>query len=87
MPICMASTALVVMILSPPAEQGRNNAALQVGEALGNSLLVGLAGTVYAWFAATSLPAAYGLLLVTMTAFSLIGVMSAARVTPVRDRG
>lgn len=87
MGMCMASTALVVMILSPPAEQGRNNAALQVGEALGNSLLVGLAGTVYAWFAATSLPVAYGLLLVTMTAFSLLGVMSAARVTPVRDRG
>ena len=43
-----ASTSIAVMQLSSPRELGRNTSALQVGEMLGNALLVGLAGTVFA---------------------------------------
>ncbi len=85
MGMCMASTALVVMLRSTAAAQGRNNAALQVGEALGNSLLVGLAGTLYAWLAATTLTGAFGWLLLAMTAFAVVGAAAAAYVGPVRD--
>ncbi len=75
-----AATALIVMTRSTPLEQGRNNAALQVGEALGNSLLVGLAGTVYAWVAPLSLSGAFGWLLAAMTAVAMLAVIAASRV-------
>ncbi|WP_169337838.1 MFS transporter [Propionicicella superfundia] len=41
-------TTLTTIQLSGDAEQGRNNSSLQVGEALGNSLFSGLAGTIFA---------------------------------------
>ncbi|MFZ0530758.1 MAG: MFS transporter, partial [Propionicimonas sp.] len=47
MGLATASTSLGVMQLSQTAELGRNTSSLQVGEALGNSLGAGLAGTLY----------------------------------------
>lgn len=47
MGLASASTSLVVMQLSGEHELGRNTGALQVGEALGNALIVGLAGTFF----------------------------------------
>lgn len=45
-----ASTSLATMQLSPQGELGHNTSALQVGEALGGSVLAGLAGTLFAWW-------------------------------------
>lgn len=81
----MASITLVVILRSEPAEQGRNNAALQVGEALGNSLLVGLAGTMYAGLSPTSPQAAFGWLLAAMAGCAAVAVVAATRVGPVPD--
>ena len=44
----MTSTSVLVLELSPTAEQGRNAAALQVSDALGGVLGIGLAGAVFA---------------------------------------
>jgi MFS family permease len=85
MGMSMASTTLVVMLVSPLADQGRNNAALQVAEALGSTLLVGLAGTVYAWLAPGGLTGAFGWLLASMTAFAVLGLGAAVRVGRVTD--
>jgi ABC-type Na+ efflux pump permease subunit len=71
--------------VSPLADQGRNNAALQVAEALGSTLLVGLAGTVYAWLAPGGLTGAFGWLLASMTAFAVLGLGAAVRVGRVTD--
>lgn len=48
MGLSTASTSLAVMQLSATGELGRNTSSLQVGEALGNSVTAGLAGTVFA---------------------------------------
>ena len=45
-----ASTSLATMQLSVEGELGHNTSALQVGEALGGSVLAGLAGTLFAWW-------------------------------------
>jgi hypothetical protein len=44
----MASTSVLLIRLSPPAEQGRNAAALQIGDSLGGVLGIGAAGAVFA---------------------------------------
>ncbi|MEO7588013.1 MAG: MFS transporter [Arachnia sp.] len=48
MGVMMPSTAVAIMGLSSAQEQGRNNSALQVAEGLGNALMTGLAGAIYA---------------------------------------
>lgn len=86
------STAVAVMSLSATHELGRNNSALQVGEALGNALLTALAGTLFAaWHAvgADRIGMAVG-----FTVLAVIGVGAvwvATRVGPIssaaRDNG
>jgi MFS family permease len=44
----MTTTSVLVLELSPGTEQGRNSAALQVSDALGGVLGIGLAGAVFA---------------------------------------
>ena len=82
----MASITLVVILRSSQDQQGRNNAALQVGEAMGNSILIGLAGTIYAFLAPVSLSSAFGWLLAAMAACSVVAVIAAARIGAIRDR-
>ena len=42
-----ASTSLATITLSPDAAQGRNGSSLNLGDALGSSVFVGLAGTIF----------------------------------------
>jgi MFS family permease len=44
----MSTTGVAVLAMSPPEQQGRNSAALQVSDALGGSFGVALAGAVFA---------------------------------------
>nr|NLI49590.1 MFS transporter [Propionibacterium sp.] len=50
MGLASSSTSILVMQLSAEHQLGRNTGALQVGEAMGNALVAGLAGTLFVWF-------------------------------------
>lgn len=80
----IASTSLVVMELSPQAEIGRNTSSLQVGEALGNSLVAGIAGTIFAALLADS-GQAFGWIYLAMVLISLLGLASSLRIGPVAN--
>jgi len=54
MGLASSSTSILVIQLSADAQLGRNTGALQVAEALGNAVIVGLAGTAFALFVAGS---------------------------------
>lgn len=80
MGLATASTSLVIMQLSQPAELGRNTSSLQTGEMLGNALLAGLAGTLFASLSSLEADAAYGWIGVAMTATALLSVLTALRI-------
>ncbi len=48
MGLMVSSTSLAVMTLSHPSQLGRSTSSLQVAEGLGNSVIVGIAGSFYA---------------------------------------
>ena len=77
----IASTGLATMTFSTTAQQGRNSSSLQVGEALGYTILVGIAGTVYAtlntWM---GLQVTFTVLMATMTLFALLGALVSVRI-------
>lgn len=78
MGLLVASTSLVVMQLSRGGEQGRNASSLQVGEALGGSVLTGAAGT---WFALQGAdPAVFGGLFAGLTLCAAASVLVARRI-------
>jgi len=81
MGLAVASTSLGVMQLSPAVELGRSTSSLQVGEALGNSLGAGLAGTLYL-LAAGVLPTALGFapLLTAMAGLAVLGTLASRRI-------
>jgi MFS family permease len=81
MGLSIASTSLAVMTMSTVAEQGRNASSLQVGEALGAGLLVGLAGTIFASLQGSGSPGtAFGGVLATMAAMALVSLVISLRV-------
>lgn len=84
----MSSTNLVVMELSPASELGANTSSLQVGEALGSSLVAGLAGTIFAALIVvtddgTSLGIAFGPVFTAMAGVALLGLLASLRIGPV----
>lgn len=83
----MSSTNLVVMELSPEAELGANTSSLQVGEALGSSMVAGLAGTIFATVSALhagALSAAvFGPIYAAMALVALLGLVASLRIGPV----
>lgn len=78
-----ASTTLTVMHLSLPSELGHNTSALQVGEMLGNALLVGLAGTVFAALRVASPEVTYGAVVLVMAAPAVASALVSLRIGPV----
>jgi hypothetical protein len=48
MGLAMSSTNVVVLSLSPEAEQGFNSSALQLSDALGSVILIGVGGALFA---------------------------------------
>ncbi len=79
-----ASTSLVVMQLSAGPEIGRNSSSLQVGEALGNSLAAGIAGTLFA-LAMPAQTLAFGSLFTAMALIAAAALASALRIGPVTN--
>ena len=86
MGLAVTSTSLAVLSLSAPLAQGRNNAALQVSDNLGSSVLVAVAGTIYAaWHPSGNLMLTYGILMVAMAAAAVVGVAMSYRIGPLRN--
>ena len=80
------STSLAVMQLSDEAELGRNTSSLQVGEGLGNALVTGLAGTIFAGLLNTvSAAFTFGPIYALCTAASILSLLAALRIGPVRN--
>ncbi len=90
MGLSIASISVLMMKLSPPEAAGANSASLQMSDALGNVLLVGLAGVLFSALgggAAAAVTAsgdgargAFTAILLVMTAVALLGALLAGRV-------
>jgi MFS family permease len=86
MGLATASTGLAVMTLTPAADQGRNGASLNVGDALGSGLFVGLTGSIFAALHDTgNLSLTFGALLAAMIVVGLAATASSLRIGPVRN--
>ncbi|MGB7962508.1 MAG: MFS transporter [Propionicimonas sp.] len=86
MGLSSASTSLAVMQLSETVALGRNTSSLQVGEALGNSLSAGIAGTLYViGGGGTPSDAGFGALMVAMMVISGLAVLSSVRIGHVEN--
>ncbi|WIY83328.1 MFS transporter [Propionimicrobium sp. PCR01-08-3] len=82
----VSSTSLINMQLSEPRLIGRNTSSLQVGEGLGNALVTGLAGTIFAaLFEKVSPAATFGPLYALCLIASILTLMVALRIGPVRN--
>lgn len=84
MGLAMSSVNVVMLELSTVAEQGFNSAALQLSDAMGSILLIGLGGVVFAQLhddaPGGSSAAAFLLIYGAMTAVALFGAWIAPRV-------
>jgi MFS family permease len=81
MGLATASTSLAVMTLSEVEQQGRNASSLNLSDALGAGVFVGLSGTLFAALQRTGdLSSAFGALLLTMTAVALLAALASLRI-------
>ncbi|RKE19283.1 putative MFS family arabinose efflux permease [Streptomyces sp. TLI_171] len=97
MGLAIASISVLMMRLSKPAETGENSAALQLSDALGNVLLTGLAGVLFAALGGgavgavahdAALPAgAFAAVFLTMPAVALAGALLSGRTVVARSDG
>lgn len=86
MGVMMPSTAVALMGLSSNQEQGRNNSALQVAEALGNALLTGMAGAIYAIATRRlSLQTSFVSPFAALTVLCLVAVVVSLRIGPIAN--
>lgn len=86
MGLVVASTGLATMTFSPQPQQGRNASALSSGESLGNSLITGLAGMIFAALHLVSpQPVTFGVTLTAMMLVAALGIVTASRIGPVRS--
>lgn len=74
--------SVLVLGLSPTAEQGRNSAALQQSEAIAHSALLALAGALFAALHGTAPTLAFALLFAVPAALTALGALLSSRVTP-----
>ncbi|MFT8395689.1 MFS transporter [Propionibacterium sp.] len=86
MGLLVSSTSLAVMTLSRPAQLGRWTSSLQVCEGLGNSLVVGLAGSVYATLhLGQHWSTVFGAVYLVPTIVAVVCLVVSVRVGPVHD--
>ncbi|QDP95775.1 MFS transporter [Microlunatus elymi] len=76
-----ASSSVATMAFSTDAEQGRNASSLNLGDALGTSIFVGISGSVFAALrAGGDLSHTFGVAFATMTVVALLSVIASLRV-------
>jgi MFS family permease len=81
MGLATSSGSLAVMSLSSAAEQGRNAASLNVYDALGSGVFVGVAGTIFAALhVGGNLALTFGLVELSMAAVALLAVLTSLRI-------
>ncbi len=81
MGLTTASTALAVIWLSRQSEQGRNASSLNLSDALGSAVFVGVSGTLFAALhPAQSAPLTFGAVLLTMSAVALLAMAASLRI-------
>jgi len=86
MGLAMSSTSLAVMSLSTAAEQGRNASSLNVYDALGSGIFVGVAGSIFAALhQGGNLALTFGLVELSMAVVALLGVLTSLRIGVVRN--
>ena len=86
MGLTTASTALAVIWLSRPSEQGRNASSLNLSDALGSALFVGVSGTLFAALhPVQDGPVTFGAVLLTMSVVAVLAVAASFRITPLRN--
>ena len=85
MGLAISSTSVAVMSLSGEGEQGRNASSLNLFDALGSGIFVGLAGTIFAALhPGGNLPLTFGVLLAGMSAVAVLSVLASLRIGVIR---
>ncbi|NLA28847.1 MAG: MFS transporter [Propionibacterium sp.] len=86
MGLLVSSTSLINMQLSEARLIGRNTSSLQVGEGLGNALVTGVAGTIFAGLLDQgSIALTYGPIYALCAIVSVLALLAALRIGPVRN--
>jgi MFS family permease len=86
MGLATSSGSLAVMSLSAAAEQGRNASSLNVADALGSGIFVGIAGSIFAALSSSgNLALTFGLLQLSMAVVGVLAVLTSRRIGVVRN--
>ena len=86
MGLSVSSTGLATMTLSRDAEQGRNGSSLNLSDALGAGLFVGVSGTIFAALRTTTdLSVTFGTVIGAMAVLALLAALTALRIGPVHN--
>jgi len=81
MGLATASTSVAVMSLSVESEQGRNASSLNLSDALGAGLFVGVTGTLFVALRTTgNLSLTFGTLLLSMSLVALLSAVASLRI-------
>jgi MFS family permease len=86
MGLATSSTSLAVMTLSAAGEQGRNGSSLNVYDALGTAIFIGVAGTIFAALHPSGkLALTFGIVEASMAVVALLAVLTSLRIGAVRN--
>jgi hypothetical protein len=86
MGLATSSTSLAVMSLSAAGEQGRNGSSLNVYDALGSAIFIGVAGTIFAALHPSgNLALTFGVVEGAMAVVALLAVLTSLRIGAVRN--
>ncbi len=86
MGLSVSSTSLAVMTLSEESEQGRNASSLNLFDALGSGIFVGIAGSLFnALRPSGDLALTFGVLLLSMMVVAVLAALTSLRIGTVRN--
>jgi MFS family permease len=86
MGLATSSTSLAVMSLSAAGDQGRNGSSLNVYDALGSAIFIGIAGTIFAALHPTgNLALTFGVVEASMAIVALLAVITSLRIGAVQN--
>jgi Kef-type K+ transport system membrane component KefB len=86
MGLATSSTSLAVMTLSAAGDQGRNGSSLNVYDALGTAIFIGVAGTIFAALHPSgNLALTFGIVEASMAVVAVLAVLTSLRIGVVRN--